>query len=311
MELRNLRYFVEVADAKSVSRAAERLHRSQPALSRSIRELEEELGLALFERIGRRIALTSNGRSLLESVRLLLRDVEAVAEQARLLSAGKTAVLRVGGSSTIVERVLPEVLRNYRRAWPNVEVVIELGGGTGLLAALESGALDVAITRFVRSAFLDAEPAFPIYALAAVGKTHRLARHRSISIEDLRDERLLVSPSSVTSRMLVELAFRSTGLRPHIALESHEVNVLIALAEADQGIAVVPSTADASGRAVRLLPIVAAGHPLGSWMAAVWNRHRTRPPYLEDFVRRACVRLRSRYPGRQLGLVPPEHPQSE
>ena len=137
MDLRSLRYFAEVAETENFSRAAERLHRSQPALSRCMRELEEELGLRLFERMGRRVVLTSNGRALLGRVRLLLKEVDGLTEHARLLAAGKTQILRVGGAANFIEQVLPEVLRRYRQAWPQVEVMLEPEGGSALLAALE------------------------------------------------------------------------------------------------------------------------------------------------------------------------------
>jgi len=305
MDLRNLRYFTEIAGSGSVSRAALRLGRSQPALSKSVHDLERELELKLFERVGRGLVLTSNGMALLERARALLQDVDAIRDQARLLASGKAYTLRLGGAANIIERVLPQVLRRYRVRCPQVEVRIQPEGGTLLLNALESGELDVAITRHTRGAYLGAEPAFPIYALAAVPRGHRLSRRHSVSIQDLEHERLLVAPSSITSRRLLELAFQAHGLRPRIALEIHEVGSLLALAEAEQGIAVVPSTADTRGRRIRVMPIVDGGRPLGAWMAVVWNRLRGQAPGAADFVRLACEVLQADYPGRQLGLPLP------
>jgi len=305
MDLRNLRYFAEIAASGSVSHAAQRLGRSQPALSKSVHDLERELELQLFERAGRGLVLTSHGMALLERVRTLLHDVDAIRDQARLLASGKAYTLRLGGAANIIERVLPEVLRRYRARCPQVEVRIQPEGGTLLLNALELGELDVAITRYTRGAYLGAEPAFPIYALAAVPRGHRLSRQRSLTVADLEHERLLVAPASITSRRLLEGAFQAQGLRPHIALEIHEVGSLLALAEAEQGIAVVPSTADTRGRGIRVMPIVDGGLPLGAWMAVVWNRHRQQAPGVAAFVQLACEVLRSDFPGRHLGLPLP------
>ena len=306
MDLRSLRYFAEIAETENFSRAALRVRRSQPALSRCMQELESELGLKLFERVGRRVALTSNGRALLGRVRILLNDVEAIAEQARLLAAGKTFILRVGGAANFIERVLPEVLKRYRARWPQVEVILEPEGGSALLAALERGEIDVAITRYAESAFLSAEPAFPLYVLAAVPRAHRLARQRSVTVHDLEKERLLVAPLSVTSRRLFESACRESQVRPRIALESHELNALVALAEADQGVAVIPSSVDVRDRAVIALPVCHGGKPLASWTALVWDRRRAQPDHARDFVRMAATYLRKNYPGSDLRLPQPE-----
>jgi len=306
MDLRNLRYFAEVARCGSVSRAALNLRRSQPALSKSIHDLEGELELPLFERAGRRVVPTSNAMALLERVEPLLREADAIREHARLLASGKASVLRLGGAANIIERVLPEVLRRYRQRHPQVEVRLQLEGGTQLLSALELGTIDVAITRHTRGAYLRAEAAFPIYAMAAIPPNHRLARRRSVTIGDLAHERLLAAPQSITSRRLLELAFQAHGMRPHISVESHEVSALLALAQADQGVAVVPSTADTHGRDLHVVPIVDGHQPLGTWMAVVWNKHRQQREPVTAFVQMACDVLRQHYPGEDLDLPLPD-----
>lgn len=308
MDLRSLRYFAEIAETENFSRAASRLRRSQPALSRCMQELESELGLKLFERLGRRIALTSNGRALLGRVRILLSDVEEIAEHARLLAAGKTSILRVGGAANLIERVLPEVLRRYRLRWPQVEVLLKPEGGSALLIALERGEIDIAITRYAQTAFLGAELAFPLYVLAAVPRGHRFARQKSVSIFDLGKERVLVAPSSVTSRSLFEAACQESGIRPRIALESHELNALVALAEADQGVAVIPSSVDVRGRSIAAVPVFHRNKPLASWTGLVWDRRREQPQFARDFVREAAAYLRKNYPGKDLKLQVPERP---
>lgn len=306
MDLRNLRYFAEVALRGSVSQAAMSLGRSQPALTKSVQDLEAEFELSLFERAGRRMVLTPHGVALLERVRPLLAEVEQLREHARMLASGKATVLRLGGASNIIERVLPDVLRLYRQRHPQVEVRLKLEGGTQLLFALETGEIDVAITRQTHGAYLRSEAAFPIYAMAAMPAGHRLARRHSVTIEDLFREPLLTAPPSVTSRRLLELAFQTRGMRPRIAVESHEVNALLALAQADQGVAIVPSTADALGRGLHIVPVYAGHQPLGTWMAIVWNKHRQPREPVSAFVQLACAVLRRHYPGKDFNLPHPE-----
>ena len=109
MELRHLRYFAAIADAGNVSRAARRLHVTQPALSRQIQDLERDFVCRLFDRIGRRIVLTRDGDELLERTRRLLADAEALRERARAL-AGGAGVFRIGATPQFIEAALPEVL---------------------------------------------------------------------------------------------------------------------------------------------------------------------------------------------------------
>lgn len=305
MNLRSLRYFAEVAATENFSRAAARLHRSQPAISRGIQELEAELGLKLFQRDGRRVALTPQGRALLEQIRPLLLQVEAVQEHARLLAAGKTRILRIGAVANLIERVLAEILRRYREKWPQVEVVLQPEGGAAVLAAIERGEIDLALARYTQSPALESQLAFPFHVLAVLARRHRLASAKSVSIRDIAAERLLIGPQSINSRRLFDAACQESGVRPRIALESVEFNALVALAEAGEGIAVVPSMVNTARHAVSAVPIVHKGTTIGAWTAFVWDRRREQPDYVRDFVREACSHLKSRYPGKDLKLPPP------
>lgn len=308
MDLRSLRYFSEIAEAQSFSRAAARLRRSQPALSRCVQELESEMGVRLFDRTGRRIALTPNGRALLERVHRLLGDADALAEHAGLLAAGKTSALRIGGTTNFIERVLPDVLKRYRTRWPQVEIFLEPMDGQALFAGLERGEIDVAITRYAHSGFLEAELAFPLYVLAVVPRDHPLSKKASLGPLELKSQRILIAPSGMVSRRLFDAACRASGVRPQIAFESAEFNALVALVEAQQGIAVVPSTVETRGRAVNALPVFHRGKPLGSWTALVWHKRREQPDHAKDFVQQACRYLKNNYPGDDLELPLPEAP---
>src|SRR5437016_10062314 len=114
-ELRHFRSFVGVADAGTVSRAAQRLHMSQPALSRQVADLERELGVRLFDRVGRRLVLTRHGEELLARGRRLLSEMDAIQERAHSLAGGSAGVLRIAASPQFIEGVLSQVLPRYRR----------------------------------------------------------------------------------------------------------------------------------------------------------------------------------------------------
>jgi LysR family cyn operon transcriptional activator len=132
MELRHLRYFVAVADAGNVSRAAQRLHITQPALTRQIQDLEHEFACRLFDRIGRRIVLTRDGEEILERTRRLVADAEALGERARALAGGKAGVLRIGATPQFIEAAMPELLTRYALTYPGIDV--QLAATSSLLS---------------------------------------------------------------------------------------------------------------------------------------------------------------------------------
>jgi DNA-binding transcriptional LysR family regulator len=120
MDLRHARTFVTVAELGTVSKAALRLRIAQPALSRQISDLEQELGLKLFDRVGRRLRLTGEGEQLLNDCRGLLNHASVVGERAQLLRRGDTGVLKVAASPQFIESVISNFLHRYTQRYPNV-----------------------------------------------------------------------------------------------------------------------------------------------------------------------------------------------
>src|SRR5262245_48486651 len=139
MDLRHTRTFVTVAELGTVSKAALRLRIAQPALSRQINDLEQELGFKLFDRVGGRLLLTGEGEQLLSYCRGLLNYASAVGEQAQLLRRGDTGVLKVAASSQNLESVIANFLHRYAQRYPNVQVKLFDAIGPELLAMLECG----------------------------------------------------------------------------------------------------------------------------------------------------------------------------
>jgi DNA-binding transcriptional LysR family regulator len=304
MDLRSLRHFLAVADTLNFSRAAEKLHRTQPSLSRSIRELEAEFGVSLFDRTGRRVALRPEGELLLAQARYLVEDAERLRAKAQLLAKGRIYVMRLGAASNTLERVLPQVLRLYHKEWPTVELQLRSGGGSSLLAAVERNELDVAISRAANSDLLASKFAFPMHIVAVFEKEHRLADKRILQTKDLEGERLLVPPETFTSRMMLDDAFSAAEIRPNIALESHDINALVALAEAGLGVTVAPSTVSTGSRKVVVRAIQHDGHPLGCSTGFIWNRRRKLAPHILRFIEIAEAHFRHNYPGKELRLPP-------
>src|SRR5262245_46170012 len=144
MELRHLRYLVGVVDAGGVHPAARRLNLSQPTLTRQLHDLQTDLGVRLFARVGRRLVLTDEGQEMLRLSRRLLGDVDALRERARALGDG-VSPLRVGAPQQLMEHVLPRVVARYRRRHPAVQIMLVEEGTDRLVPLVEEGALDLAI----------------------------------------------------------------------------------------------------------------------------------------------------------------------
>ena len=146
MELQQLRYFVAVAETEHVARAAERLHISQSPLSRQIRQLEEDLGLQLFERIKQRVRLTPAGRAFLDEARDLLAQASRLEERARQVGKGEMCSLSIGYCEGIVHNGrLPAALRRFRAQYPGVGLKLAAMRSAEQAEALERASIDIAL----------------------------------------------------------------------------------------------------------------------------------------------------------------------
>src|SRR5215813_12325186 len=139
MELRDLRYFVAVAECLGFSRAAQSLRISQPALSRQIKSLEDELGIRLFDRVGRRTMLTAAGSELLDRGRALLHESESIKARASDIAGGSRGLLRLGATPHAYESFVADLLGRFRRANPQIEITLVEDGAANLLDAVRLG----------------------------------------------------------------------------------------------------------------------------------------------------------------------------
>lgn len=309
MDLRRLRAFVAVVDAGGFARAAARVNLSQPALSRQIHALETELGVRLFDRIGRRVQLTSEGEDLLERSRRLLTDAESLGERARALKGGRTGVLRVGATPQAMETLLAGFLPRYRRRHPGVEVHLVEDGGVRLPTRLERGDVNLALMP-VGDARFHWRALAPLYVLAVLPRAHRLGRRATLEVDELAGAPLLLPKRDFGSRQWFDAACQVAHLRPHVLLESGAPDTLVALARAGYGIAIVPSNAQIPrGGGVRALPIVQRGVALGTWASIAWDPRRFHAPYAAHFVDELVAYSRHGFPVRGITRRPPPLPR--
>ncbi|MYW96321.1 LysR family transcriptional regulator [Amycolatopsis rubida] len=244
MELRQLRYFVAVAEERSFRRAAERLHLAQPALSQQIAKLEKELSVRLLLRTTRSVELTEPGRVLLTEGRRVLADSQhaltAVAHAAR----GELGLLRIGFVSSAALEIVPATVLEMRRQWPNVRFELTESTTDAQIAALGDGQLDVGIAREVGDAAgLTVHPLGRERLIVAVSETHPLADKETVEMAELADEPFLAFPRTRVSRLHdhIETLCLRAGFRIRVVQEAVQFPTMLGLVAADTGIAIVPN----------------------------------------------------------------------
>ncbi|MBI1841222.1 MAG: LysR family transcriptional regulator [Verrucomicrobia bacterium] len=268
MELRHLRYFVAVAETENVSRAALTLRVSQPALSRQIRDLEEELGFLLLARGAKSVRLTDAGRLFLTESRAVLRRAEEAVKAARDIATGGSGEIHIGYAPTLTARILPPTLRAFQAATSGVRVKLHDLSTEEMLSQLAERHLHLAFTtrpsasvlRGFRFEELTREP-----VRLAVAPTHPLARRRVVTLANAAREPLIAfnRKEYPDYHELLANVFAATEGRPRIAEEHDGVSSLISAVEAGGGVALMPeSLACVAGARLKLLPLTPAPAPL-------------------------------------------------
>ncbi len=268
MELRHLRYFVAVAEAENVSRAALKLHVSQPGLSRQIRDLEEELGFLLLQRSAKSVRLTDAGRVFLAESRAVLERVDAAVEAARAVANGGGGELHIGYAPTLAARILPQALRAFQAALPGVRVRLHDLSTEEMLAGLHEGRLQLAFLVRPRAATLRGlrfEELLRDPLRLAVAPHHPLARRRAVVLADaVREPFIAYSRKDYPDyHDLLARVFSAGKDRLRIAEEPDGVSSLISAVETGKGVALMAeSLACVAGARLKLLPLTPAPKPL-------------------------------------------------
>jgi len=297
MDLRHLRYFIAVAEELNFTRAAERLHIAQPALSQQIRQLEEELGVTLLHRTNRRVALSNAGVTYLEHARGIMRSMKVAALQAQRAERGDVGRLSIGFFEHMSYTVLPPVYRAYRERHPDVELDLRWFRVVDQADALRRGDVDISFVRPVGGFDdLQTESLLREPFVLAVPAGHRLAALESIPLRECASERFVSYSRDIAPDFhgLITRMCSSAGFVPNIAIEISQVYTCLGLVSAGVGVAFVPnSVRDIHFRRVVYRPI--RGRALKGEVMLAWRRHQP-PGLLEGFleVSREVVAARSR-----------------
>lgn len=218
MELRQLRYFIAVADHLSYSKAAKALHISISPLSRQIRQLEDEFGVRLFVRDRRRVTLSDAGRLFLHEAKSLLDHSANLSEQLRLAKAGELGVVRVGVGLHLGDTV-GTIVMEHSKVHPSVEIQCQGIFSTMQNAALREGTIDLGFLRPPVDPMLASEVLYEERLVALTGKTNPLAKRKSVRVRDLADETLFLPDRNVGSGLqdITLSLFAKAGIMPKIS----------------------------------------------------------------------------------------------
>ncbi len=279
MELRHLRYFVAVAEMENVSRAALKLHVSQPALSRQIRDLEDELGFSLLERTAKSVRLTDAGRAFLDNARALLQNADDAVTKARAVASSEPTELHVGYSPTPTAEILPKTLRAFQAAMPNVHVKLHDWSNNAILEGMRDGRLQLGliVPPAKASALPDLryEELFHERVCVAVAPQHPFARRRAIPLAEVAAEPLigLTREDYPSYYDLLSIVFSKSKQKPRVIEEYDSFTGIISAVEAGTGVAIGADTLGHSfGNRVKVLHITPEPKPIPVGIVAAKGR---------------------------------------
>lgn len=246
LETRQLKYFIAVAEELHFGRAAQRLHISQPPLSQQIRQLEDDLGVQLFERTQRMVKLTYAGEVFLAQARVALFKCEEAVDIVRAAARGEAGLLRFGYTAASAYSIIAPLIQAFKARHPRVEVAMQEAVSGDQVRDLAQGRLDVGLVRpLAEWPGLIHELLLEERLIVALPVDHALARHRSVSLEDLQGQPFIGfgSQGSRYFHDMIDGLLRSAGVEPDIVQRATQPHAVVALVGAGLGLAVVPDAA--------------------------------------------------------------------
>lgn len=242
MEIRQLKAFLAIAEARTFTAAAQRIHYTQAALSMQIKQLEKEVGVPLFTRMPRRVVLTEAGEHLHERAQRILREHDAALAELAELAGAKHGRLRVGSASGMVSAdSLPPILKRLRKTHQNAEVSVSSGTSEELVKKILAGEIDAAfISLPVQAKNVETELLSRDQLVAIASPRHAMAGQKVVSAFALAGEKLILGERGGNTRRLIDEFFAEAGLKPTVAMELSRQAAIRNMVAADMGVGIVP-----------------------------------------------------------------------
>ncbi|QGQ94068.1 LysR family transcriptional regulator [Paenibacillus psychroresistens] len=280
MELLQLQYFLVVARLEHVTEAALSLHVTQSSLSKTIQRLEEDLGVPLFDRIGRKLRLNAFGSSFLRRAERALFELEQGKQELSDLSSPEHGTLKLAMTTA---STLPNILREFRKRQPYIQFHVQMLTTQEMITQLHRGDVDFCLSSPpIEADDIECQIVLIDPILVAVPKGHRLADRSSVSLAELKDEWFVGVKRGFGTRDLVDSLCKAVGFAPKYVYEGDEPARLSDLVEAEIGIAFIPSTARRSREQIKYLQV--ENHELVREIALLWHKSR--------YISRAALEFR-------------------
>ncbi|HAS43111.1 MAG TPA: transcriptional regulator [Microscillaceae bacterium] len=285
IEIRHLRYFMTVAEELHFRKAAERLYISQPGLSRQIRQMEEDLGVQLFERNNRKVQLTPAGQYLKKEVSVLLKNLEKAFEHTQLMEKGQEGSIKLGYVGSAMQNVIPELLIKFREVHPTILFNLTEMDNARQVQALLHKEIDIGFVRLNQvPENLQLHPVLHDTFSLVLPQNHPLDVNNFHSLTQLKQESFILFEKNFSPVYFerVMSVFEQAGFNPNISHYTVHANTIFKLVENQFGVAIVPTSLK-EGYDMRVKFIELADIPARTVLSAVWNS-QNRNPVLEKML---------------------------
>ncbi|MEI7429929.1 MAG: LysR family transcriptional regulator [Betaproteobacteria bacterium] len=296
MELRQLKYFMLVSKLGSVTRAAEQCHIAQPAISIAIQNLEQELGVQLFERSHKKISLTSTGQLFLRRVEDILERVDYSIKEMGDFKNLQRGIIRVGITPMLGAFLFPYILRKFREDHPLLELIVIEEGAISINALLEKGELDVGVVVVSeKDPQLEMSPIIKSEIYLCLSQDNPLASYKRIAFPRLRGQQFILFTEDTLSRKMILEECSRHQISPNIVFSSNQITTILNLVERGVGISFLLAPLVQNNPKIVSRPLV---KPLYLEAGIVWNRSR----YLANSTQAFIDAIRS-YPFEQMTMI--------
>ncbi|SFE58530.1 LysR substrate-binding domain-containing protein [Alteribacillus iranensis] len=274
MNLKQLEYFLEIEKEKSFSKASQTLHVSQPSLSKVIHQLEEELGIRLFDRSTRHLRITDEGKMMLIHAQQVIRAADDMKKAADDLIQRRKGSFLFGLPPVIGSTLFPDVIADFRATYPDTDMQIIEEGAKIMEASLLEGNIDVGVAILpVASDLFDVRPLIQKHLLLIVAPDHPLAKEKKITMKELRHERFLMFQQGFSLYDRVREGCIEAGFEPTVIHESTQWDFLVEMAKKNLGVAFVPETL-CEKMDMTEVGVIEVTDPALTWdLALIWRKN--------------------------------------
>lgn len=268
MEIKQLKAFVAIAEEKTFTAGAKRVHVTQAAVSMQIRQLEEEVGLPVFERTPRKVLLTQAGELLLDRARRILREHDSALEELAEIAGAEHGRLRIGSASAMFATdQLPSILEKLKGTYQNAEISVSSGTSQFLVDKILHGEIDIAFVSLpVETPNVQTEELYVDEVVAIANPSHPLAKDKYISAARLANENLILGEKGGNTRRMIDDFFNSHHLKPHVVMELSRQEAINKMVENNMGVGIAGAKSS--------MPDVKAGKIISWWIEGAeikWN----------------------------------------